>query len=241
MSPIRIAAPLAAACLMAGCAAPEDGAFVSDPYEETNRSFHSFNKGLDSAIVRPAAVAYETVTPLLFQHLISNGLDTLALPNDFVNNVLQGDVDGALQTAGRLTVNVLMGAGVLDPATPMGLPRKPTDFGMTLASYGADEGVYLELPVFGPSNTRDAVGRLVNAFLDPVSYAVAGAAISDYFFIESIASVVDARKNNMNAIDQVLYESEDSYISTRSAYVQLRRRAVEGEATPESLPDVFGE
>lgn len=241
MSLFRFVAPLATACLLAGCSTPDDAGFVHDPYEETNRSFHAMNKGLDTVLLRPVAQAYDTVTPALFQLLVTNGLDTLALPNDFVNNVLQGDVDGALQTAGRLTVNLVMGAGVLDPATSMGLPRKPADFGMTLASYGADEGPYLELPVFGPSNARDAVGRLVDVALDPVSYAVAGAAVSDYLFIDSVAGVVDARKNNMGAIDQVYYESEDSYVATRSAFVQLRRRAVEGGATPESLPDVFDE
>ena len=56
-------------------------------------------------------------------------------------------------TLGRFAVNTVAGAGgALDPATEFSLPRENTDFGITLASWGVDEGPYLELPLFGPTD-----------------------------------------------------------------------------------------
>ncbi len=228
------------AALAAGCSSPGDK-FVNDPYEETNRSIHAFNKGLDRAVLRPVAIGYETVTPTLVQHLVGNALDTLSLPRHFVNNLLQGDPEAALETAGRFGLNIVLGLGVLDPATSFGLPSEPTDFGVTLASYGVGEGAYVELPFLGPSTARDAVGRLADVFLDPVSYALSGVAVGDYLFVRVPIQVVDARARNKSAIDQVLYESEDSYVASQSAYLQIRRRRVDGGVTADSLPDVFAE
>ena len=54
---------------------------------------------------------------------------------------------------GRFGVNTLAGAaGLLDPATEFGLPLEPTDFGVTLASWGANEGPYVEAPSLWPIN-----------------------------------------------------------------------------------------
>ena len=99
----------------------------------------------------------------------------------------------------------------------------------------------MELPFLGPSTARDAVGRLADVFLDPVSYALSGVAVGDYLFVRVPIQVVDARARNKSAIDQVLYESEDSYVASQSAYLQIRRRRVDGGVTADSLPDVFAE
>ncbi|MEM8754753.1 MAG: MlaA family lipoprotein, partial [Pseudomonadota bacterium] len=111
-SPAR--ALFAAAILaVAGCAsAPaEPGALIADPYESTNRSFHAFNKGVDTVIVRPVAQAYDFATPELFKHLLGNGLQHLRLPGIFINRLLQGDAEAAGEVLGRFTLNTLMGAG----------------------------------------------------------------------------------------------------------------------------------
>jgi len=231
---------------LAGCAVEaEPGALIADPYENVNRAVHSFNVAADTVVLRPVAMAYDTVTPTLFQHMISNFVDHLRLPVVFFNNIFQGDVDEALATLGRFGVNTIVGAGgLLDPATEVGLPYDPTDFGLTLASHDASEGPFIMLPLFGPSTGRDAVGRLVDFGLDPLTYigvgegAGATAATAARF---ATPPVVD-RSENFEVIDQVLYESEDSYVTLRAAYVQSRRaQAAHGVLDPENLPDVFAE
>jgi phospholipid-binding lipoprotein MlaA len=232
--------------LLAGCAAaPADGQLVADPFERTNRSIHAFNVGLDRFALRPVSRAYDTVTPALFQHMISNFVDHLRLPVSFVNTVLQGDMDAALETAGRFGVNTVVGAGgLLDPATEFGLPFEPTDFGLTLAGYGVEEGAFVMLPVFGPSTARDTVGLVGDFALDPLTYVSVGAGSGET--AATVAQIVTppvvARSENSALIDAALYESEDSYVTVRAAFIQARRAAARGGgADPENLPDILGE
>lgn len=245
----RAAAGLALALLASGCAtAPAvEGQLIADPYEATNRNVHEFNKGLDTAILRPAAQAYEFVTPALVQHMVGNGLDHLQLPGIFINRLLQGDAEEAGAALARFSLNTIIGAGgLLDPATEFGLPHTPTDFGVTLARWGAPEGAYVEAPVFGPHTERHLVGRIVNFALDPTILITVGAVeVANTIAIIDLArapiSAVRARDDNFGLVDDILYESEDSYVTSRSGYVQARRRRVAGETTAEQAPDIFGD
>ncbi len=231
---------IAGISVLAGCGGPTPGAnFVHDPYEQTNRSMHAVNKTFDTALLRPAAQVYDVATPALVKLLARNALDMLDLPIDAANHLLQGNVMASVRTVGRLGVNLVMGAGVLDPATELGLPKEDTDFGMTLAAMGVNEGAYLEIPLLGPSTERNLAGRIMDVVFNPLNLAT---------FVPTAASlgatgvgVVDTRYRYADLIDRTLYESEDSYIAARTAYLQLRRRAVAGGATAESLPDVFAE
>ncbi|MEM7211898.1 MAG: VacJ family lipoprotein [Pseudomonadota bacterium] len=230
--------------LLAGCAIDPTGAgLVADPLEDINRSIHEVNKGLDRAVLRPAADVYDVATPTLFKHVFGNAVRHLTLPGTFVNYVLQGDTDEAVATLGRFTLNTVYGAGgALDPATEFGLPLAPTDFGLTLASWGVDEGPYVELPLFGPSTARDTVGLLVDTALQPTTYVTGGVEITIASATVRALDIVDRRNRNKGLIDDVLYRSEDSYVSLRTAYIQNRRkRASGGETNVDDLPDLFEE
>lgn len=237
---------MAACVALAGCAADgasrsEEGAFVQDPYEGFNRRVHTLNVAVDRAALRPASQAYDAVTPPFGKYVVSNALNTLDAPRVIANNVLQGDLEGTLSAFMRLSMNVAFGAGgLLDPATEMGLPHEDNDFGLTLARHGLGEGAYLELPLLGPSNVRDAVGMVVDTAFNPFTY-VTGTPGTEIGYGVVVVDAVDTRHDNAAGIDQALYESDDSYVTSRSAYVQLRRRQVAGEATEESLPDVFAD
>lgn len=244
-----LASVTASGLLLAGCAStpPAEGQLIADPYENTNRDFHAFNKGVDQVVIRPLAKGYEYAVPGVAKHLIRNELNYLKLPGIFVNRLLQGNLEEAGAALGRFALNTTLGAaGLLDPATEFGLPHTPTDFGVTLAEWGQPEGVYLEPPLLGPHTTRHLVGRAVNVVLDPAILLTFGVIdVSGVITAADAARVpvdlVATRQENMQVIDGVLYESEDSYRAARAAYVQLRRRQVAGGASADQVPDIFQE
>jgi phospholipid-binding lipoprotein MlaA len=230
---------------LAACATVDPNADFSetDHYEGTARQIHEFNLAVDSAVLRPLAQGYDFATPALFKHLIGNGFSHLSLPRDFANHLLQGEVKPALETLGRFTINTVIGAGgFLDPATEFGLPKKETDFGITLAKHGVGEGTYFIVPFFGPTTTRDATGRIVDLAFAPTTYVgYFEPGLSPEVPAAALAlETIDFRARNMQAIDEILYESEDSYVSLRAVYLQRRRAQAAGENTEaDALPDIF--
>jgi len=235
---MRIAIAVGIALGAAGCAsAPQTDSAFNDPYEPLNRDIHSFNQGVDQVVVRPLSLVYGE-TPALFRHLVGNAYDTLGQPVIAINSLLQGDVENFGQSAGRLGVNLVLGLGVLDPATEFGLVPRPTDFGLTLASWGADEGVFVMLPLLGPSTVRDTGGRLGDVALDPVTFI--GYGISDAAPLARVGEIIVIRHDNAKVIDELL-EAPDSYVAMRSSWLQYRRRQVAGEDVDlEALPDIYG-
>jgi phospholipid-binding lipoprotein MlaA len=236
---LRTAIVLGIALGAAGCASapPQTDSAFNDPYEPLNRDIHSFNQGVDQVLVRPLSVAYGE-TPALFRHLVGNAYNTLGQPVIAVNSLLQGDLENFGQATGRLGVNLILGLGVLDPATEFGLVPRRTDFGLTMASWGADEGAFVMLPLLGPATVRDTGGRLVDVFIDPVTFL--GYGISDAAPFLRLGEVVVIRHDNAEIIDEML-EAPDSYVVARSSWLQYRRRQVAGEnVDPNALPDIYG-
>lgn len=234
-----------AVAMLAGCATQSsgEGLAATDPYEPFNRKMLNVNKGLDRYAFRPASQAYDLVTPATVQFVIRNELDYLETPIHFANYLLQGDVDNTLGTLGRFALNtVLGGLGMLDPATEFGLPRRETDFGITLASWGVAEGPYLVLPVLGPSTGRDLPGVVVDRAFSPLTYVGAFTDASAVGPTVQAVDLLDTRARNADLIDQLLYETEDTYVTLRAAYLQRRRAMTAGEGGEiDSLPDIFDE
>ncbi|MEM9011280.1 MAG: VacJ family lipoprotein [Pseudomonadota bacterium] len=225
--------------VLASCADPNN---PQDPYEEFNRSNHNFNVRLDSNVIRPVSRAYDTVTPDLVQFLIGNGLSHLTLPKDFANHLLQGEFLDAMATFGRFGLNtVLGGGGLLDPATEFGLPKRTTDFGITLGKYGVGEGNFLVLPVLGPTTPRDLVGSVVDRAFRPTTYVSIFTSVNGIGPGVAVLSGVDARTANSAFIDDLFYNSPDSYVTLRSFYLQNRRSLVNEGTDAEALPDIFDE
>lgn len=160
--------------------APDDGSVTYaidqyDPLEGFNRSVYRFNAWFDEAIFLPLVAAYDFVLPNVVQTGIRNFMLNVGDVENLINSILQLKGRASFDTASRLVWNTTVGlAGVLDPATHMGLTRHDEDFGQTLGHYGVKPGPYLVLPIFGPSNLRDGFGLAVDAYalqeIDPLRF-----------------------------------------------------------------------
>lgn len=209
-----------AAC---GTGEPVSRGLIYDPYEENNRGTHNFNKAVDRIILSPASNGYGTIVPPEIRDRVGDFSDHLSLPNDVINNTLQGNLGGAGNSAARFVINTVAGfGGFVDVASLFGMKRHDTDFGETLHVWGAAEGPYVELPFLGPSTSRDTVGTVVDIFFDPF-FVVLKEPTS---YLSPTAYVVNAmgdRYDYQDTVDSLLYESADSYAQARILYLQNRR------------------
>ncbi len=223
--------------LLAGCATDPNGA--NDPYEQTNRSVFDFDQKLDKYVISPSASAYVAVVPTPARTSIHNFLLNLDLPVTFVNDVLQGEVDRAGDTLGRLAINSTLGiGGLFDPATDFNIPYHKEDFGQTLGTWGVGEGPYLVLPFLGPDPPRDAAGQVVDIFFDPTTYVSIRSHIW-YSAGRRYMSVVDLKSRNFDTLQNIERGSVDYYASVRSLYRQLRNNEIRnGRPDVQNLPDL---
>ncbi len=144
---------------------------TNDPLEPTNRVFYAVNNGLDTVILRPAALAYRYVVPGPVREGVHNVLSNIGTPVQLSNDILEGKPRRAGDTTMRFLINTTAGVfGIFDVATKWGYPNHDADFGMTLALWGVPEGPFLFLPVLGPTDPRDASGFGVDIALDPFTW-----------------------------------------------------------------------
>ena len=138
----------------------------------------------------------------------------------FLNNVLQGNLDGAGNTISRFLVNGITGfAGTADIAADSGVPHVKEDFGQTLAVWGFGEGPYIMMPILGPMNVRDGIGKFVDSFFDPFSTVVNEPAAD---WTRRVLAGVDTRANLLDVLDDLERTSLDYYAAIRSLYRQRR-------------------
>lgn len=225
---------------VAACASgPVPADHINDPFEETNRQIHEFNKAVDATVLAPAAEAFGDVVPKGVRDAVDNSANNLALPGQVVNHVLQGQIPDALQTTARFALNSTLGiAGLFDPASELGLFEVPTNFGETLEVYGFAEGPYIELPLLGGSTVRGTIGIAADFAIDPLRQYILSPE-REYLFLLKGLDIVGERLAYSDLVELLLYESADSYASQRIAYLQNMRHNVEAELVIEDLEDPF--
>ncbi len=212
-----------------------DSLAQNDPYEPTNRDIFDFNQKLDKNFARPIAVFYNSTVPEQIRDRFHNMLENLDEPVTFANDVLQGEPVRATQTLGRVTFNTTLGiGGMFDIASKMGIPPHSEDFGQTLGVWGSGEGPYWVLPLVGPSPPRDSAGRVVDIFLDPLTYARFDG-YRTLAYARAGMGVLDLRARNVDTLDQIERTSVESLrhssaastastATTRSATARRTRR-----------------
>lgn len=221
--PARTFFALAVAALLGACAQAPTAGGVNDPYETANRKRFASAQKVDTAIIRPASIGYGRALPAPVVTGVSNFSTNFGAPGDFVNGILQGNLEDAFHNAFRFALNTSIGVGGLfDPASSFGLEARETDFGETLHVWGAPEGAFLWLPLVGPSTERDLVGRIVDTATNPLGYVIptperyAGTAAN-------IGDRLGQRFRFRTSVDDTLYNSADPYAQARSLYLQNRR------------------
>lgn len=197
---------------------------ASDPLEPFNRSMFQFNRQLDRHVLKPVAQTYQKVTPSFVRLAVTNFFSNLQDVYVFANDLLQFKFQQAIVDSQRVIYNSTFGlGGVIDIATPGGLPKHHEDFGQTLGYWGVGEGYYLVLPFLGPSSTRDVWSWPVDGYLlDPVSYldsVPARYSLRGLYTINTRASLLKAS----NLLEQAAI---DPYTFEREAYLQRRRSLV---------------
>lgn len=216
---------LALTCLVLfGCASlpPNSKRDPRDPWERMNRTTFKVNTALDHAIARPVARTYQKITPRVVRTGVSNFLDNLFYPVTMANDLLQLKFKPFGQDTGRFLMNTTIGiGGLLDPATRAGLPKNEEDLGQTFGYWGAKPGPYLMIPILGPSDVRDGVGRVGDIWLSPPHY------IDNNYISYGLwgLGVLDARYRLLPQ-DKLLDEAYDPYTFLKNAYLQRREYLV---------------
>lgn len=213
--PVRLAVCLALLALH-GCAhtPPDD---PSDPLEPVNRAVYGFNETADRWVLRPVAKGYDWVMPDWGRARVRDFFGNLFYPTVLANDLLQLKLEAAALDVARLVLNSTFGlAGLFDVATPLGLPANNEDFGQTLGYWGVGPGWYLMLPLLGPSDNRDLIGRAGDAGTDPTSYigSWTGLGMAALDTIEDRAQFLGA--------DRMLEQQIDRYVFVRTFYLQRR-------------------
>jgi phospholipid-binding lipoprotein MlaA len=215
---------------------------VNDPLEPMNRTIFEFNEFVMSLLFRPVATIYNENLPDGFRSGVSNFLDNLATPVTVANQLLQGDPEGAIISVSRFMVNSTMGIGGLaDVATEAGVEGREEDFGQTLGAWGVGEGVYIVLPIFGPSNPRDAVGKfLVDGYFDPVGHWISNTEKDELDWTLTAVDGLDEYAGVVDDLDQVKKTSVDYYAAIRSLYRQKRKSEINNGEQLElpAIPDL---
>jgi phospholipid-binding lipoprotein MlaA len=234
--PLPFIAALAGALMLAGCAsggpASGDNSAGNDPIEGLNRGIFAFNRGVDTVVLRPAGYVYREGVPTALKDRVRDFLNYLRTPIILANDLFQGEFDRAEITFRRFFINTILGVGIADVATSIGIPAHEEDFGQTLGAYGVGDGPYIVLPLLGPSNARDTVGLVVDFFLDPVRYAIQQSSFEELSYIRAGTDAVDRRSRTIELTDDLERNSLDYYATVRSLYKQRRDDLIRNGATP---------
>ena len=196
-----------------------------DPLIRLNRVIFAGNDVFYRYLLIPLSKVYIKVIPDPVQRSVGNFFYNLKMPVYAVNHLLQGRLKPLGRNLLRFGLNTTVGLlGFFDPAkTRWELDRAPTDFEETLARYGAGYGIYLVLPLFGPSDLRNGPALVVAHFLNPVVYLTENperTVIQGYDFFQEYAPGAEQ-------YETLRRKSDDPYIFFRNLYLQGVQRDAE--------------
>ena len=180
---------------------PDEG---YDPWEPFNEKMFEFNRKLDRYVLKPVATGYNFVVPDRVQVMIANGFDNISFVPRMMNSLFQGKFDGAVREFGRFLFNSTIGiGGLFDVAKMEGIEKSREDFGQTLGFYG--------------------VGKVVDGFMDPLSYFVP---LFPTRLLLKVEEIVNDRSLNLELFQGFEESVIDMYSAVRHAYLKRRERLI---------------
>ncbi len=210
---------------------------MNDPLETINRGIFSFNEFFLQWVLGPISGVYKDFVPDPIRESVGNILHLVKAPIILANDLLQAEWERAWITTQRTVVNATVGvAGTFDVAETIGLPRHTEDFGQTLAVWGLGEGFYLVIPFFGPSNPRDAIGKLVDGYAHPLTRWADNTDREEITYGLFSASAVHDYSEIKDKLDQIRKTSIDYYAVIRSMFRQKRAAEIRNGAEVERPP-----
>ncbi|GJQ22404.1 MAG: hypothetical protein HBSAPP01_01940 [Candidatus Brocadia sapporoensis] len=202
---------------------------VKDTLRPFNRAMFVFNDKVFHYFFKPIYTGYNSMIPVQARVSVKNFYSNIRMPVRFFNCLFQSNFKGAGTEMLRFVINSTVGvAGFLDPAkSKFHFEKQERDFGQTLGKYNMQSGTYIVWPIIGPSNTRDTLGLLGDAALDPLTWV-------SFLFLqsfESIGSYTYESVNNLSIDKGDTYESVtkpaiDPYIALQDAYLQNRIKKI---------------
>jgi phospholipid-binding lipoprotein MlaA len=198
-----------------------------DPMENANRKALWVDQQLDRWMIDPIVRTYQFIVPPPARRAVRRFCLNFNSFSILINDLLQREWGDASVTTQRLVINSTVGVfGLFDPAAAIGMERHHSDFGQTLALVGVGSGPYLVLPLFGPSNVRDAGGNVVDFFMQPMLYLLPVAELFVYEGSLGLSSGLAARDAYSEGIAALRSSSVDYYSALRNAYYQTRTAEV---------------
>jgi phospholipid-binding lipoprotein MlaA len=198
---------------------------IDDPWEAFNSTMFTFNRNVDRFALKPAATAYEFVTPDFLERGVRNAFHNFGVVSRVVNNLLQGKFEGAGLEFSRFMINSTLGiAGLMDVAKDyFGMETPDEDLGQTLSVYGTPPGPYLVLPFMPPFTVRDAGAYVVDGLMNPANWLLP---IFPTLIGMNGGEVVNDRSLNLERYEGVEEGTVDLYGAVRDAYKQKRAQAI---------------
>ncbi len=198
---------------------------MADPLEPVNRALFAFNDKAYFWVLKPVAQGYRAVVPEVMRVSVRNFFSNLAMPIRFVNNLLQGKIRNSGVELVRFALNSTAGiGGLFDPAKDdFRLLPRDEDLGQTFGTYGFGHGLYIVLPLLGPSSLRDALGLAGDSFLDPVDYVND----SDVVIGANVLKAENEVSLRIGEYEDLKRSAIDPYVAFRDAYSQYRAKKVQ--------------
>lgn len=231
-------------CFAPGLGVSQEDEPIWDPIEPVNRGIFWFNDQIDYIILEPAARGYDYVVPDDVQISVKNFFRNISFPGYLFNDIVGLRFESAAIHSGRFLINSTLGVlGLFEVAEDFGLEHESIDFGVTLGRYGLGPGPYLVLPLLGPSNVRDGVGRIVDSYIDPFTLATYSDMDQDDQLVmiagANTLRLLSQRASLLKTIESAKEGSVDYYLTVQSAYYQLREASILADtlSTQDELED----
>jgi phospholipid-binding lipoprotein MlaA len=189
-----------------------------DPWESWNRGVYKFNDKVDRGFIKPVTKGYVKHVPSPVRTGVSNFFANVDTPMVMINDALQGKLKAAGNDLGRFLMNSVVGlGGLFDPASSAGLDRNYQDFGSTLGHWGVHPGPFVELPILGPSDVRDGLGKVVDHYTRPLTYIP-----NEYWSWGLYVPYALDLRASLLPLDPQIQQAYDPYSFVRDAYLSRR-------------------